>query len=213
MVGIREFYETGIGGGEDADETEERITIVREWAAVVRGDVVDIGCSDGRLAARLRGPGRRVIGVDLNGAQLRLAAERLDDVKSFDITSAWPFEDGALAAIHMGAVIEHVFDFRGMFAEASRVLAPGGLLWISTPNMACLRHRVEMLLGRMPRWYMNYEHIRPWTVDWLDEQLAPGKLLRTRLRGAHVKVTPVHRMISRFLPTLSSIFVVEYRKS
>lgn len=213
MVAIRDYYESGAAGGESADEGEERLTIVREWSHDVRGDVVDIGCSDGRLAARLRGPDRKVIGVDLNGIQLEKAARVLDGVRSFDITAEWPFADGSIAAVHMGAVIEHVFDFREMFAQTSRVLAPGGRLWISVPNMACLRHRVEVLIGRMPSWYRNYEHIRPWTVDWLDTQLAPLHLHRTRLAGAHQSSTPLHRAISRFLPTLSTIFVTEHRKS
>ena len=138
MVGIREFYESGAGGGECAEENEERIEAVHGWSQGVSGLVVDIGSADGRLSARLKGPGRQVIGVDCNGAQLERARERLDGVKSFDITSTWPFVDGELAAVHMGAVIEHVFDFRAMFAETSRVLWLGGLLWISVPNMACL---------------------------------------------------------------------------
>jgi hypothetical protein len=64
----------------------------------------------------------------------------------------------------------------------------------------------------MPSWYMNYEHIRPWTVSWLDAQLAPLGLSRTRLRGAHIRVTPLHQAISRMLPTLSSLIVTEHRK-
>ena len=213
MVGIREYYESGAAGGEEGEEREERLTIVREWSSGVRGDVVDIGCSDGRLAAELRGPDRRVIGVDLNSVQVEKAAKVLDGVRSFDITAEWPFADGSIAAVHMGAVIEHVFDFREMFAQTARVLAPGGKLWISVPNMACLRHRVEVLTGRMPGWYRNYEHIRPWTVDWLDTQLAPLQLHRTRLAGAHIRSTALHRAISRYLPKLSSIFVTEHRKS
>ena len=131
---------------------------------------------------------------------------------SFDITGKWPFLDGTVGAIHMGAVIEHVFDFPSMFKEAARVLHPGGKLWISVPNMACLRHRVEVLTGRMPSWYRNYEHIRLWTVDWLAEQLRPLGLSQTKLAGAHVQSFSVHRLISRYLPRLSTIFVVEYTK-
>jgi SAM-dependent methyltransferase len=160
-----------------------------------------------------RGSGRRVIGVDLNGAQLAKARDRLDEVRSFDITEAWPFEAGAIAAVHMGAVIEHVFDFRALFEQAARVLAPGGRVWISVPNAACLRHRVEVAVGPMPSWYRNYEHIRLWTVDWIDAQLAPLGLRRTRLAGAHIRSTAVHRFVSRHLPTLSSLVVTEHVKA
>jgi SAM-dependent methyltransferase len=212
MPSLREYYESGQAAGEAAGEAEERIRIVRAWSQSVHGDVIDIGCNDGRLAALLRGPGRKVIGVDLNPDQLRQASSRLDRVMSFDITGPWPVETETVGGIHMGAVIEHVFDYRSMFSEAARVLQSSGKLWISTPNMACLRHRVEVLLGSMPAWYTNYEHIRPWTVEFLDEQLTALGLFRTRLRGAHIKNGPVHRALSQWLPRLSSLFVAEYEK-
>jgi SAM-dependent methyltransferase len=207
---LSQYYEGGEGGGEHASEGEERIEIVAEWCREVVGDVLDIGCSDGRLAARLRAPGRRVIGVDVNPRQLEAAKRNLDAVKSFDITSRWPFADGEIVGIHMGAVIEHVFDYRSLFSEAARVLRPGGRLWISTPNMACFRHRIEVLFGRMPGWYTNFEHIRPWTVGWLDEQLRSSRLRRTRLRGAHIRDSPLHRLVSAVAPRWSSLFVAEY---
>lgn len=213
MATLREYYESGDALGDAAGDEEERIAIVRQWSRGVQGDIIDVGCADGRLSAQLRGEGRRVIGVDLNPKYLKLAAQRLDDAVSFDITGAWPYRDQTIAAIHMGAVIEHIFDFRSMFSEAARVLLPAGHLWISVPNMACLRHRFDVLVGRMPTWYTNYEHIRPWTVEWLDLQLQPVNLERTRLRGAHIKTTTLHRFISRALPRLSSLFVAEYSKA
>lgn len=211
MGSTRDYYERGDVGGNLVEEGEERVSIVRGWCQEVVGDVLDIGCSDGRLGTTLRGVGRRVIGVDLNPSYVAEAATRLDDVRSFDITEQWPFADASIAAVHMGAVIEHVFDFRTLFEETSRTLIPGGRLWISVPNMACLRHRVEVLMGRMPSWYTNFEHIRPWTVAWLDEQVGLVGLSRTRLAGAHIRSTPLHRVLSK-LPTLATVFVTEHRK-
>lgn len=212
MTTLSDYYTSGSAGGEHPTGDEERIDIVVAWAQRVQGEVVDIGCNDGVFSARLKGAGRRITGVDMNGAQLAKARANLDATASFDITTTWPFEDGSLAAIHMGAVIEHVFDYRTMFSEAARVLRPEGKLWISTPNMASLRHRVEVLLGRMPAWYTNYEHIRPWTVGWLDTQLQPLRLHRTRLAGAHGRRWLTYRLIARCAPTLASLFVAEYEK-
>jgi 2-polyprenyl-3-methyl-5-hydroxy-6-metoxy-1,4-benzoquinol methylase len=69
---------------------------------------------------------------------------------NYDVTKPWPLTPDSYDGIHLGAIIEHVFDYKNLFEENFRVLKPGGCLFISTPNMACLKHRVEIIFGRMP---------------------------------------------------------------
>jgi SAM-dependent methyltransferase len=215
MSSILDYYKEGKSGKDKAPETEERIMIVRDWADRLKGNILDVGCSDGRLASLLRGPSRKVVGVELDPGRTAEASARLDDVMSFDVSSRWPLVPGDVSAVHLGAVIEHIFDYNTLFDEVARILEKDGFLWISVPNMACLRHRFEVMTGTMPSWYRNYEHIRMWTLGWLDRSIIPRGFVRTRLKGAHgqgSRNTLIHRFIAKHFPTLSSILVVEYRK-
>ena len=67
-----------------------------------------------------------------------------------------PFEDGAFGAVFAGEIIEHLVDTAGFLAELHRVLAPGGVAVITTPNLASFENRVRMLLGRYPN-FVEYE--------------------------------------------------------
>jgi predicted SAM-dependent methyltransferase len=54
-----------------------------------------------------------------------------------DATEPWPFEDGAAEAINSEHVVEHLDRAAApvFFAEAFRVLRPGGVIRTSTPNL------------------------------------------------------------------------------
>jgi predicted SAM-dependent methyltransferase len=60
-----------------------------------------------------------------------------DGLAFLDATKRFPFEDGSLHYIFSEHVIEHLTYDEGKFmmAEAYRVLAPGGKMRISTPNL------------------------------------------------------------------------------
>jgi predicted SAM-dependent methyltransferase len=66
-----------------------------------------------------------------------------------DATERWPFDDGAAEAINSEHVIEHLerADAPVFFAEAFRVLRPGGVIRTSTPD---LRGIAEAYLGADP---------------------------------------------------------------
>jgi SAM-dependent methyltransferase len=66
-------------------------------------------------------------------------------------------------------VIEHVETAEDLLTELHRVLAPGGLLIVSTPNMASLRDRMRALLGRERRG--EGYHCRFFTVASLSDLL------------------------------------------
>jgi SAM-dependent methyltransferase len=53
----------------------------------------------------------------------------------------------------MGEVFEHVFNHPlGLLREIRRVLAPGGILILTTPNPATFVNAVRMILGRYSLW-------------------------------------------------------------
>ena len=102
--------------------------------------VLDLGSGpglDALLAARQVGPGGRVIGVDMTPAMIdkaRGAAERLGlthvEFRPGRLESL-PVDDGSVDAVTSNCVINLVPDKGAVFAEAARVLRPGGRLVIS----------------------------------------------------------------------------------
>jgi SAM-dependent methyltransferase len=58
-----------------------------------------------------------------------------------------PFKDSSLSAVIAMEVIEHVKKPYKLLEEIDRVLTPGGVLLLTTPNAAHLLSRVAMLFG------------------------------------------------------------------
>lgn len=58
-----------------------------------------------------------------------------------------PFKDGSFDVVHCSQVIEHVVNPDAIFEEARRILRPGGILFVTTPNMASWIGRLMVLCG------------------------------------------------------------------
>jgi ubiquinone/menaquinone biosynthesis C-methylase UbiE len=106
--------------------------------AVSRGAparVLDLGCGDGRLAARLGEAGAHVTGLDASAAALARAREAHPDLALAGPApdGALPFADGSFDAIVCIHVLQHVADTQLFLSEARRVLAPAGLLAVAVP--------------------------------------------------------------------------------
>jgi arsenite methyltransferase len=109
-----------------------------DLARVAAGEtVVDLGSGSGMdsfLAALQVGAGGRVIGIDITEAQLaksrRLAAEH--GVTNVEFIEAYieqlPLSDGSADVVISNGVINLAPDKTKVFAEAARVLRPGGRL-------------------------------------------------------------------------------------
>jgi 2-polyprenyl-3-methyl-5-hydroxy-6-metoxy-1,4-benzoquinol methylase len=106
--------------------------------------IVDLGCAQGNLARELASAGYRVTGVESNTDFLGYA--RAKDISSSvtwvcsDIREFAPGEqyDGAL----LTEVIEHTGKPREFVDAAARVLRPGGLLILTTPNGERIRQHL-----------------------------------------------------------------------
>lgn len=98
-----------------------------------QGAIADIGCGIGALFELI---GRdRVIGIDYQLEGLAHTSTIHTDVPLVcaDATNL-PFPDNAFAALTAQHVIEHIADYPGTVSEWARVLRPGGVMLILTPN-------------------------------------------------------------------------------
>lgn len=110
------------------------------WAAALVGGrrVLDVGSGEGFGSAILAGVAEHVQGIDVDErtvehSRLNYAADNL----RFDVGSALDlgrFEPGSFDAVVMFEIIEHVRDHDRVLKQVRRVLAPGGLAIISTPD-------------------------------------------------------------------------------
>jgi 2-polyprenyl-6-hydroxyphenyl methylase/3-demethylubiquinone-9 3-methyltransferase len=109
-------------------------------------EVADIGCGAGtqcRLWAEL---GHRVHGVDVNEPLIQLARQRAHEAGleiRFDVGTATrlPYPDASMDVVLLPELLEHVADWQSCLNEATRVMAPGGLLYLSTTSYLCPRQQ------------------------------------------------------------------------
>lgn len=112
--------------------------IERAWGPHLRGArVVDLGCGGGRMALALAERGALVTGVDQAGSALEAgrdeAARRGFDVRFVQADlCATPFPDGDFDFVVLGDVLEHLERPERAIAEAARLLAPRGRLFVNT---------------------------------------------------------------------------------
>ncbi|MBI2432601.1 MAG: class I SAM-dependent methyltransferase [Candidatus Hydrogenedentes bacterium] len=106
------------------------------------GAVLDIPCGSGAFTWRLRDAGYQVTGADL----VPHPAAPQECLREANMNEVLPFEDGSFDAVVSIEGIEHLtrpFDF---VRECRRVLRPGGVLILTTPNISSLRSRWRWFL-------------------------------------------------------------------
>jgi O-antigen biosynthesis protein len=110
------------------------------WAQPLVADrrVLDLGSGEGFGAALLADTATAVVGVDIDERTVEHSrANYVADGLEFRVASATDlraFEDGSFDAVVAFEMIEHVAEHEQVLAEIARVLGPGGLLIMSTPE-------------------------------------------------------------------------------
>jgi ubiquinone/menaquinone biosynthesis C-methylase UbiE len=105
--------------------------------------VLEVGCGCGYLALELARLGRIVTGIDVSSVaidQARKHATRLPQgsMVDFEVGNATDlaFPDHAFSMVYSVEVLEHLHerDVVPHLREVARVLQPGGVYWLMTPN-------------------------------------------------------------------------------
>ena len=155
----RAFEETHRG---DRQIIKDRLTVYLPFIAPLSlaypdAPAIDLGCGRGEWLETLRAQGFRATGVDLDADMLKACRETGLEVIHDDalvVLAALPDESQAVvSAFH---VVEHISieQLQSLVAHALRVLKPGGLLIMETPNP-------ENIVVGTHYFYVDPTHLRP----------------------------------------------------
>lgn len=136
--------------GEMLDYRLDKIGTLRS----IDGRWLDCGCAEGDYAAGLiRRGAREVVGTDVSAPRIEEARRRWSDVAGVSFVAtpaeAMPFPDHSFDGVLLNEVLEHVADEVRALHEIRRVLAPGGFLFLMSPNRWFPFEGHGMLLGRL----------------------------------------------------------------
>ena len=115
------------------------------------GALLDLGCGPGTFSAVARGRGWRPLGLDVNPRSIAHCHERgLEAI--CDVFPSAALDGRRFDAIVMNDFLEHLPDPGAALEAAGALLAPGGVLFVTTPDVGSLMARVSG-----PRWL----HLKP----------------------------------------------------
>ncbi|MCL4360153.1 class I SAM-dependent methyltransferase [Patescibacteria group bacterium] len=136
---LEQMYETRLGYLRKALE-EYRFTVV-----------LDAACGDGRLSRLVKRTWNvPVYGVDISGKGVRIAKTFGIKAKVGDLSERIPFRSRSFDLVLSSETIEHLVNPDTFLKEVRRTLRPGGLLVLTSPNLASWLNRILFLFGVYP---------------------------------------------------------------
>jgi 2-polyprenyl-3-methyl-5-hydroxy-6-metoxy-1,4-benzoquinol methylase len=98
--------------------------------------VLDAGCGYGAFSKVIATKGARLVSCDIAEKLVQLATSTISSWGSVDDASRLGFVDNTFDAVVSSEMIEHTESPQQTIHELTRVLKPGGLLALTTPNKA-----------------------------------------------------------------------------
>jgi SAM-dependent methyltransferase len=136
--------------------------------------VLDLGCAAGAITHYLSTFGAEPVGIDFEPLAIERARELFPGPR-FEVADATqlPFADASFDKAVAADFVEHIEDktFVAMCTELRRVLVPGGLFAIYTPNP---RHLIERMKERDFVLAQNPTHIGLRDADHMRRVLEQG---------------------------------------
>ena len=124
------------------------------FCAQTGGTVLDVGCGNGHLLYQLRARYTKLIGLEFSAHRLEQAKLNLAGCDFVPLLGSAEdmrmVESSSVDCVVSADTIEHIPDVYAAASELFRVLRIGGRLVINTPNIAFLKKRALLLLGRFP---------------------------------------------------------------
>ncbi len=159
----------------------ERLRLLARWHPPP-GRLLDVGCAFGSFLLAAHEAGWQPLGLEISEPAARTAREKFG-LEVFNGTlQNFALPEESVDAVTLWEVIEHVREPIEELRRAARLLRPGGVMALSTPNAASLRARQEG-----PDWYgyhVSREHLLFFSPETLSRALqsAGFRVVHTRTR-------------------------------
>jgi 2-polyprenyl-3-methyl-5-hydroxy-6-metoxy-1,4-benzoquinol methylase len=134
---LSESYAAGLLADTRTPKSDMRLNRLSALAGGLEGKrLLDVGCGCGEVLVRARHRGASVFGNDISAEACAFVKDKLGvPVLEGPLSdSSFVAEFGQMDMVVMSDLIEHPTDPLSMFVSALRILTPGGLLLIHTPN-------------------------------------------------------------------------------
>ncbi|MDD2892294.1 MAG: class I SAM-dependent methyltransferase [Halothiobacillaceae bacterium] len=131
---------------------------------VTPGRLLDVGCGGGRFLRRMQKRGWQVAGTDFDEQATRRVSERYGIETHVGDLPQCALPAASFDAITLSQSIEHLYDPGATLRECLRLLRPGGLLVMTTPNAASIG---AAEFGPSWRGWEAPRHLQLFTVDAL----------------------------------------------
>lgn len=167
---LQAFYEEFYAETEEVDRDDgmERKVLKRLARLVPDRKLLDVGCGEGFFLSKAREQGFEPYGTEISAHAAATARQRfgLLSVHVGPLAEA-PWDDGFFDAVSLLNVIEHLTSPPQELGHIRRMLKPGGVLVVRTPNL-------ESVMARLlkNRWYHCIcEHLTVFTPSTLSRFL------------------------------------------
>lgn len=118
-------------------DLKRRLSVVYEELlplAKIRGRNLDLGCGSGWFSKKANEHDLRIISLDISPNLTRITKNRASSNALVADAINLPFSDNSFELIISSEMIEHLIVVEDGLREISRILSPGGVLILTTPN-------------------------------------------------------------------------------
>lgn len=173
------------------------LTYRDRWKSLGTGRVLDIACGAGMLAGQAP-EGAKVFGIDRDSAAAAHVRVRCAVASATEL----PFPHASFDAVHCAHLIEHLHSPERLVREIRRVLRPGGLAMILTPDIR--RYGFDF--------WVDHTHVRPFTPEGLTGLLTMNNFVDIRMEYGLFHETRLERCWRAILrPSHETVYALRKR--
>jgi predicted TPR repeat methyltransferase len=175
------------------------LSLVRRSVPAGARLLLDLGAAGGELGAELRDRFQKTIGFEYDADRIGQLRQHFDSVVIANLETV-PRLPRNVDVIVLADVLEHLRNQREVLQRVREALAPGGLLFISVPNIANITIRLGLLFGIFQyrdRGILDETHVRFYTVRTIRQEMENAGFEISSVHGSSV---PIRLIVDGHVP-------------